>query len=246
MIDNALLQVVAQELERQQMDGRSLIIAWAHAAPTVVLVPAFGLRAVPMPARMIIALSLVAGMIPVAHVSLVEGACTSQVLSSAARGVPVAVCAALPLWSATMAGGLADSIHGTNHCVPSPYDGSRIGPLGLLFSLFACASFLTLGGPAKVAAALSQSFDTSCVGWTRVALDIASGIGIAVTIAAPILGASVLIELGFALMARSSLPTLIAGVLAPLRSFAVLAITALTFDRMAALISTLGRKGFVP
>ena len=74
------------------------------------------------------------------------------------------------------------------------------------------------------------------------AVQIASGIEIAVAVAAPIVAAAVVIEVAGALIARAASPAFLQPVLAPLRSVLLLACAALMLDRMAQLlIATVSR-----
>ena len=69
----------------------------------------------------------------------------------------------------------------------------------------------------------------------------AAGIGIATAIAAPLIAASLVLELAGALVARAASPAHLSALLAPVRSLALLALTAIFLDRMAAFIAVLPR-----
>ena len=80
-------------------------LAWARALPTIALVPAFGLRALPAPARGIVALALAAAFWPAAApAARVDTAVPwiALALEQILLGLPIAVAAAVPLWAATM------------------------------------------------------------------------------------------------------------------------------------------------
>jgi type III secretory pathway component EscT len=85
--------------------------------------------------------------------------------------------------------------------------------------------------------AIAKSFSAQQIGFAKAAIDLTSGIEVAIAVAGPVIAASVVLEIGAALIARSSSPTQIHVLLAPLRSFGILAIFALCFDRIAHLLA---------
>ena len=117
----------------------------------------------------------------------------------------------------------------------------RASQLGVLFALLAAALFLGTGGPARVVGALVASPIGLDQGVSRAASDITSGIGIAVAIAAPLIAASIILEIAGALVARAASPAHLHTFLAPIRSLALLTITALLLDRIAAFIAVVIR-----
>lgn len=230
-------EVLARALADAGVDLARLGLAWARVAPTVAIVPAFGLRALPAPARAVLALALAASLAPgMAPAAVGPGAWPLALLGEVLRGLPVALAAAIPLWAATMAGGLADSLRGAGQAQPVAVVEERASPLGLLLSLFASATFLALGGPAHVLAVLaSPPADTPMLlGAVRTVL---GGVGLAVALAAPLLGGAVVLEVTFALVARAASPTQVGALVAPLRSVAVLALAVLALEAMARLLA---------
>jgi type III secretory pathway component EscT len=204
----------------------------------VTIVPAFGLKAVPTPVRPAMGLALAASFFP-AVVAEAHAPTTSSWLVAAMgevlRGLPVAVAAAVPLWAATIAGGLADALRGASEMVDAPTVEGRAPPLGVLLSLFACATFLSTGGPATVARLLADAGaardGVSAVGAT--ADVIVSGIALALALGGPLIAASIVIELAAALVSRSTAPTQIAAMIAPVRTVGILALFALLLGRIA-------------
>jgi type III secretory pathway component EscT len=225
-------------LDRAGIDLAGLGLAWARVTPSVTLVPALGLRALPGPARALMGLAMAAAVLPATgplHAGEGAGREPWPVLAlvELARGLPVAVAAAVPLWAATMAGGLADTLRGSSESLPAPTVEGRTTPLGALLSLLACAMFLAGGGPARTALALALH----PVGPDPVraaAADLVGGIELAVALGAPLLAAAVVIEIGAALVARAASPAQVHGILAPARSLAMLAVAGLVLDRLAA------------
>ena len=229
---SAIVRSFAEALARSGVDIEALGLAWARALPVVTIVPAFGLRAVAAPARPVMALVLGASILP----SLVPVAAASTrpwfvlALLEAARGLPVALAAAVPLWAATMAGGLGDALRGAQDAPSMPTVEGRASPLGVLLSLLACAIFLATGGPARVALALAQPPTDRPLQGAADAL--VSGITLAIALGGPLLAASVVVEAAAALIARATAPTQVAALVAPLRALATLAVFAVLLERL--------------
>jgi type III secretory pathway component EscT len=229
-----LVGTVVDALSRSGVDLPALALAWARAAPSVALVPAFGLRALPAPARAVMGLAFAASVFPALGPL---AASSSQpwivlVLVEIARGMPVALAAAVPLWAATMAGGLVDALRASQETLSVPTVEGRATPLGVPLSLLACAIFLATGGPARVVSALAMR-PTSPHPLLAAADDIVSGIGLAVALGGPLLASAVVVELTAALIARAASPAQVHALLAPLRALATLVIVAVVFERLA-------------
>jgi type III secretory pathway component EscT len=236
--DQGLLETLARLLEAGGIDLAAWALAWARVAPVIAIVPAFGLRALSTPVRAAAALLLAAVIIPALR-PLAQSPLPFPVLlfTELARGTLVAVTAAVPLWAATMSGGVIDALRGQQEGAPVPTVESRATPLGVLFSLLAAVLFLGLGGPSHVVGLLATSPPALQGGAARAAADIAAGIGIAVAMAAPLIAASVVLEIAGALVARAASPAHLHAILAPLRSIALLTLTALLLERIAAFIA---------
>jgi flagellar biosynthesis protein FliR len=237
----SLLTAVADALTRSGLDLATFGFAWARAMPTVVLVPAFGLRALPGAARAVIALGLAGVVFPALHplVSTAGGAAWPlQALGEMWVGLPVAVSAAVPLWAATMTGGVADSLRGAvqeTSSAPTVEGGATA--LGVPLSILAACIFLTTGGPARVAAALLAEAPAGHP-LLATALHLASGIELAVALAGPLLAASIVIEVSGALIARSAAPAQIHFLLAPLRALVWLVVFGLSFEGLALVLGS--------
>jgi type III secretory pathway component EscT len=220
------------------IDWAAWAIAWARVAPAVALVPAFGLRALPAPARVVLALVLAAVLLPAvrpaAHGPLPLGL---AFVVSLAQGLPVALAAALPLWAATMVGDTVDVLRGAQSDLSSPVVEGRTGGLGMLFSLLAATFFLASGGPARIVLGLTGPALAVHAPLARAAHDIAAGINVAVAIAAPLIAASIVLEVAVALVARAAAPAQVHTTLAAARSLALLVLAALFFDRIAAVLA---------
>jgi type III secretory pathway component EscT len=202
--------------------------------PAVTLVPAFGLRALPAPARIVMGLALAASIFPalapLAAVSSQPWALMALV--EVARGIPVALAAAIPLWAATMAGGVADALRGSRDTPQAPAVEGTPTPLGVLLSLLASAIFLGTGGPARVVDALARH-PLGTHPLMAAADDLVSGIALAVALGGPLLAAAVVIEIAAALIARAASPAQVHALLAPLRALGTLAVMAIVFERLA-------------
>jgi type III secretory pathway component EscT len=221
---------------------QALGLAWARVMPTVTIVPAFGLRALPAPARGVLALALAAGIYPA--LLPVAGARAGvpwviAALEQVLAGLPIAVAAAVPLWAATMAGGLVDALRGGAPDGPaagSPVVEGRASSFGILLSVFASAAFLATGGAARAAAALAAATPAEHP-VLAAARDLAGGITLAVAIGGPVLAAAVVLEIAFALLARSASPAQIHALLAPIRALGLLAVVAIVLERIGALLA---------
>jgi type III secretory pathway component EscT len=230
-----IIESVATAFAANGVDLAALGLAWARALPAVAIVPAFGLRALPLPARAAIALALAASIFP----ALAPEAARSsepwvlQAIAQLVRGLPIAIAAAVPLWAATMAGGVADALRDARDTASIPVVESRASPLGVPFALLASAIFLKTGGPARVAMALATR-ELGAHPIVSAVHDLVGGIGIAVAIGAPLLAAAVVIEIAAALVARAASPAHVHVLLAPLRALGVIAVAAIVLDRVAA------------
>jgi type III secretory pathway component EscT len=239
-VNGSLLEALARLVEGGGLDLAAWGLAFARVMPILVIVPAFGLRALSAPVRASAALVLSAVIVPAIRPSSgVASGWPLLLLFEVARGTLVAVAAALPLWSATMAGGIVDALRGAQDQVDAPTVEGRPSPLGAVFALLAAAIFLGTGGPARLVGILVSPPPSLESGLARAAANLASGIGLAVALAAPLLAASLILELAGALVARAASPAHLSALLAPVRSLALLALTAIFLDRMAALLAVL-------
>jgi type III secretory pathway component EscT len=232
----------------------ALGLAWARVMPAVALVPAFGLRALPAPARAVTALALAGCVFPavaanralaeVPYAEAAGGAWAVLAIVEVARGLPVAFSAAIPLWAATMAGGVADALRGSQEAPAVAAVEGRATPLGVVLSLLGSAIFLSTGGPARVARALALApwgvaGHPSGLAGTAMAVseDLVAGIALAVALGAPLLAAAVVVEIAGALIARAASPAQVHTLLAPIRAMGTLAVMAVVFERIAAALA---------
>lgn len=238
--DSPLLAELPRALGLSGEDLAGLGLAWARISPAVAIVPAFGLRALPAPARAVLALAMALVIAPSLR-PLVdrEGPWPALLLLEAARGLPIAIAAAVPLWAATMAGGVVDALRGANESVAMPLVEGRPTPLGVLFSLTAGLVFLISGGPSRLVTALSSPLDVIDP-LARIAETLSSGISVAIALAAPLIAASLVVEVAGALIARAASPAQLHALLAPIRSLALLAMAALLFERIAEGLARMG------
>ncbi len=215
------------------LDLREIGLAWARAIPSVALVPAFGLRALPLAVRGVVALGLMTCVAPALRPIPIRGEWWPWLLlEQSLRGLPVALTAAVALWAATMAGAVIDDLRRATERVALPTVESSTTPGGAVLGMLAAVAFLQGGGPARVAAALAEP-GLEVVGPLRAAaFNLAGGIQLAVAVAAPVIVAAIVWELGSALMARAAAPAFVAPLLAPLRSLVLLMAAALLFERM--------------
>ncbi|MEY2936327.1 MAG: hypothetical protein RL033_7076 [Pseudomonadota bacterium] len=228
-----LLPLLLAELSRWGLDPEGWLRGVARLIPTVLLVPAFGLRALPFPAQLLFAFILAASTLPQAAVHQpLQGPWLLALLGEVASGLPVAVSASATIWAAAMAGNLLDELRGAQHPGEFPVVDSDSGPFGVLLSLAASISFLEFGGPARLAEALASGAAVAPFNVWALVHGAITGIQLAVLIAAPLLVVLLVIEVFHALVARVTSPGLWLPLLAPLRALSLLAITALLLDRL--------------
>jgi type III secretory pathway component EscT len=235
-----LLPEIMQVLEAEGVNLTGLGLAWARTTPLVVLVPAFGMRALPAPARVVVALAFAASIMPAA--GLVTTSHTPRapwvllVLGELLHGLPVAVATAVPLWAATMTGDLMDAFRGGEPSrISSPVVEGQASPIGVLLSMLASAIWLGTGGPARAVSALVGAVGEHPV--LQAAHTIVNGITLAISLGAPIVVVSVVLEIGLALITRAAAPAQVTALIAPLRSFAILGAIALVIDRIARVLA---------
>jgi type III secretory pathway component EscT len=234
----SVIGAVVETFSRAGVDLAPLGLAWARATPSVALVPAFGLRALPAPARALLGLAFAACIFPaLAPLDAVAGApWPAQLLTEVARGLPVAIAAAVPLWAATMAGGVADALRGSQEMPSAATVEGAATPLGVTLSLLASAIFLTTGGPARVVAALSEHAAPAHPVLAAID-DLVGGITLAVALGGPLLAAAVVVEVAGAIVARAASPAQVHMLIAPLRALGTLAVMGIVLERLAAAIA---------
>jgi flagellar biosynthesis protein FliR len=216
------------------IDPTAWALAWARVLPTTLIVPAFGLRALPLPARALFALVLAACIAPVlVPPEPPPASWLLELVGQALLGLPVALGAALPLWVATMTGNTVEAVRdprASQAAFVSVEPGAT--SLGVLLSLGASAAFLSLGGPARLAEALSASEPLLKPSLTMVALGLAQGIQAAVLLAAPLLALAIFLDAATGLSTRLGGAAALGSSLAALRSLVLLVVAALLFDRL--------------
>lgn len=219
----------------------ALAVAAARVLPSAVLVPAFGLRALPVVGRAVVALVLALALVPaIASEPAVSAPLVVVLAGELSRGALVAVAAAVPLWSAAMAGdGLALAVGFHERADAAVVSGGATS-FGVLTSLFASAAFLASGGASRLAQALTDA-PIADEPVARVVSDLTGGIAVGVALAAPLLGAMVVVDLTRAVVSRASLPVRLDGLLAPLRTLTALVLLALVFDRVTGALGRIVR-----
>ncbi len=225
------------------VEPRALVLAMARVLPVVLIVPALGLSLQPWFTRLGLAAVLALGLAP----ALAAGAAVPTVGSAGflvetvaafLTGLPVAVSASVALWAAAMVGGLAGDLAGLGLRSGLSATGTDTGPLGALLGLATAALFLQGGGLARLVTALGRAARPSAGVAERVAADVGGGLQLAFDVGAPLLGASLVLETGLALVARSARPLALGALLAPLRPLAIVGVTAVLFERLAGLLAT--------
>ncbi len=225
-------------------DGPSLLRAFARLLPTVILVPAFGLRGLAPALRLSVALVLSSAIAPAFAAALPpdRGLALPLALAlEALRGLPVALASALPLWAGTMGGGLFDELRSFPVDVRIPAMAGARSPSAVLLSLLGGSLFFAAGGPSNIAMALARpELDPSLL--ERTARTLASGATLAVIVAGPLVASSILLSALEVVISRGA-PSSVRAALQPLRGLALLALLALALDRIALVLASLVADG---
>src|SRR6188472_1989482 len=95
-----VLQFLTLSLGVDSLEIARWALAWARLTPLVVIVPAFGLRAVPGPMRVALALSLAIAVAPALHPVMPSGPWAVRLTLEFMQGLPVAITASVALWIA--------------------------------------------------------------------------------------------------------------------------------------------------
>jgi type III secretory pathway component EscT len=235
----SLFAAIEQALELSALDLRAWLLAWARAVPAVALVPAFGLRALPVPARVAMGLVLALTIAPSLRPVVEEPeAWPWRLLIEMLNGLPVAITAATALWVASMVGGLVDNLRGAQERLALPNVEPDASPLGAMLGMLAAILFLETGGPAHLGAALA---DQGALGMGSVlgsAQALVAGIEFTIAVAVPLVVTSLVVEVAALLVARAAQPAPLATVLGPVRSIVILGVLAILLDRVVAVVAT--------
>ncbi len=229
-----LIEAWLRVFELSAVDLRGFGLAWARVAPSVALVPAFGLRAVPGPARaglgVAVAFCIAPALRPIAVDSMLPW--PLLLLQQAALGLPVALVSAVGIWTLVMVGGVIDDLRGARAELSLPVLDKPLGPSGALLGLLACILFLESGGPSRIARALLGPERRLLEPLLGAALHLTHGIHVALAVAAPLIAASMVLQIASALVMRAANPAHLQPVIEPLKSLALLAILAFLLDRL--------------
>jgi flagellar biosynthesis protein FliR len=222
--------------------GGGLARGFFRLLPTVFVVPAFGLRGVPIQVRASMALVLAFAVAPAISTQGVEpGGLAVTLFVDVLRGLPLALASALPLWAGTMAGGLFDELRGPSADVKLAPTPDAHSPSAVLLSLLGGFFFFAAGGPSTMVRAIVRAdVDANVV--TRTVSTLAAGASIALVVAGPLLAAAILSTAAGAMVARS--PFFAARAVVPsLRAVAMLAFFAVALERVATLLALVTAEG---
>ncbi len=215
------------------IDVARVMHGWVRVMPVLVLVPAFGLSALPAGARGVMALCLAwivapSGAVMGNQTLLAYG--TELII-----GVSVAAAVSVPLWTASMVGNIADQWRGSQDMQSSPFE---IGgaSMGALATLFAAGMFFASGAPAEVVGGLSlaQSPQTPM----DLARVLAHAPRVAVAVAMPVIVAGALVDMTGGFMARGAPFAPVTTLVSAVKSSAVVLAFALVLPRAFELIAS--------
>jgi type III secretory pathway component EscT len=229
-------RVLLEALQAHGIDVLAWALAWARLLPTVLIVPAFGTRMLPASARAVLGLGLSFSLAPALadEVALGERGLVLAFAFELLRGLPFALSSAALLWAVMMAGGLIDDLRGNAGQPPAIFSEAP-GPTGTLLGLFACVAFLQLGGGDRVLSALSEpaaaaSAEPLLAAIRAAALHLVAALGVALGLAAPVLCAVVVWDVGSALIVRAANPAHLQSALSPVRALIVVWVLALSLE----------------
>jgi flagellar biosynthesis protein FliR len=210
--------------------------AWARVTPSLVLVPAFGGAALPAPTRAGLGFALAVAIAPALRpVQAGSLSLALELLKEAARGLPVAIGAAVLIHTALMAGGAMDDLRGGRESAVLPTFEGEHTPLGAVLGLLVSIALLESGGAARLVSALAREVPESG-SLDAIVAQLSAAVGVAVAVAAPVAAAAVIVSVAEALIARAAAPAHVSALLAPLRGVVLLAVAALALDRIASLL----------
>jgi flagellar biosynthetic protein FliR len=209
-------------------------VAWARVLPAMFIVPAFGLGILPPSLRAAMGLALAVAIAPALVPAAVATTVPWPALLGAEllRGVPIALSAAVALWVATVAGGVADAAGRARLAVFGGPLGPRLSPFSTLLGLGAAIVFLGNGSAARLVARLAAEGPFTGGALGHAALDLATGIGLGASVGAPVLVAALAVDVATGIVQRDRSALSLESLFAPLRTFVVLVATAALLDRM--------------
>ena len=219
---------------------RALMLAWARVAPSIAIVPAFGLRGLPAPVRIGLAVCLALLIVPTVSQQIEPGGAGGFALGmlwQSVIGLPIAVTAAVALWAATMTGGLVDNLRGARESASLPVVEPESTPIGAALSVLVGVFFLESGGVARIAEALMRAQAPGLPAAAVMAQQLVGGIQLAFAVAAPLLAAALVLEVAGALVSRAASPAFVQPLVTSMKSLALLGAAALLLDRMAAFLA---------
>ncbi len=227
--DDALWPLVNGLLTRTGVHWQQLLLSWARVLPLVLIVPAFGSRLMPAPARAVFGVGLAFVLLPaMPEVPTSTQAWMVRFVGELVRGLPIALSSAAMIWASMMAGGVTDDLRGAGQHQSSIMPDAKT-PLAAFLGLFAIIAFLQLGGVQSAMLALAN--DTRPV-LLRAVSDLVYAIDIAFALVAPPVCVSVVWEVASAMVARAASPAYVQTLLAPLRSLVLLAGLVLVMPRL--------------
>lgn len=222
--------------------GFGLARGFARLLPTALLVPAFGLRGLPITVRASMALCLAFAISPALSGTTPEvGGPIVTLVVDALRGLPLALASAVPMWAASMAGGLFDELRGARLEARLPAVADAESPSATLLTLLSGVFFFATGGPASIARALVRAeLGHDLLAHTVGTL--AAGMTLALVVGGPLVAAGVTVAAAQAVLARSPFASL-RGALPSLRAVTLLAFFAVALERVAALMAMAAERG---
>jgi flagellar biosynthetic protein FliR len=206
---NALIHQISE----QQAAGFILVLA--RISPLFVLAPLFSSKLMPRRVRVIVALALTVGLAPIAmrgrHVPLDIGSLGGLVLKEILVGMALAFAIAALFAAVSAAGSFLDLLTGFSYgSLVDPLNGNQGTILSQLYAMFGLAIFIAIGGDSWMVAGLARTYNIvpltslprlgSLVGGAEQAF--VSIFTSALEVAAPVVIALVITDVGFGVVSR--------------------------------------------
>lgn len=230
-MDNPAFDSMAQ-LVPQAAEIRAWLLGAARVMPSLVLIPAFGMPALPSQARLGLAVTLGIAVAPaLSHSSPLP--LGFAVAAEMLRGLPVAINVTAALWAITMAGSLVDEFAALRIEAQLPIGPAAASPTSTLFTLIAAVGFLHTDGTARLVEALSRKVELPAHLLQGVVTNLISTVQIATSIAAPFIAASIGITVVSSWVSRSLNASSLQSLWSPLRALLLMLLLAALLDRVA-------------
>ena len=183
--------------------------AFARVLPAASVVPAFAVRGLPGPVRIVLALALAAPLAGGFEPVPAGGSLPWVLVVEVATGIPLALALAGPLWVAAHVGAIADALRGAPEATQArpPHAEGAHGALATLSATLAAAVFLASGGATRALLLIGRApLAPDVAAFARTARVLSDALRISVLLSAGVLIPMVALEVGLAAVGRAAQP----------------------------------------